>query len=63
MNHALGTPCPNRITRLDRITFPDQMQPSDCQGRTGYKEQIVGNKDLAKLGFEPCWTNERKDKG
>ena len=28
-NHALGTPCPNRITLPDRITFPDQMQPSD----------------------------------
>ena len=23
----------------------------------------MGNKDPAKPGFEPCWTNEGKDKG
>jgi len=34
----------------------------NCQGHTGENEQIIGDKDPAKLGSEPCWTNEGKDK-
>ena len=48
------------------MSEPDHFTGSDaaeqhCQGRTGKKELIVGNKVPAKLGCRPCWINERKD--
>ena len=66
INHAVSTTGEPRSRYA--LPDPDHSTGSDaaerhCQGRTDYKERTIGNKDPAKPGFEPCWTNEGKDKG
>ena len=49
------------------LSEPGHLPGSDaaewhCQGTDRLKERIVGNKVPARLGYGPCWINERKVK-